>query len=210
MSQTLYYASGVLGMAPPPTFQNPNDPGGLSFVHAQEPALVLGHAALSADAPPQAMAFLAARQLAYFRPGFYTRYLVPTNTGLKAWLFAAIKLIAPQFPVSSDMEGPVKENIELLNKHFHGPHRDHLASLVTKMLQGGGSLDLRRWVLAVDLSADRAGFLLAHDLEVASELIKASEDPALPTRDRIKELVLFSVSEEYFSLRRKLGISIDS
>lgn len=210
MSQTLHYASGVLGMAPPPTFQNPNDPGGLSFVHAQNPALVLGHAALAADAPPQAMAFLAARQLTYFRPGFYTRFLVPTNTGLKAWLFAAIKLIAPQFPVSADMEGPVKENIDILNKHFHGPQRDHLASLVTKMIQSGGSLDLRRWVAAIDLSADRAGFVLAHDLEVASELIKAGDDPALPARDRFKELVLFSVSEDYFYLRRKLGISIDS
>ncbi|MDW8248277.1 MAG: tetratricopeptide repeat protein [Myxococcales bacterium] len=210
MSQTLYYASGVLGMIPPPTFQNPNDPGGLSFVHAQTPALVLGHAALAADAPPQAMAFLAARQLAYFRPGFYTRYLVPTNTGLKSWLFAAIKLIAPQFPVSPDIEGPVKDNMDLLSKHFHGPARDHLASLVTKMLQGGGSLDLRRWVSAIDLSADRAGFLLAHDLEVAAELIKAREEPTLPARERLKELVLFSVSEEYFHLRRKLGIAIDS
>lgn len=210
MSQTIYYASGVLGIAPPPTFQNPNDPGGLSFLHAQTPALVLGRAALTADAPPQAMAFLAARQLAYFRPGFYTRFLVPTSTGLKAWLFAAIKLIVPQFPVSPDMEGPVKENMDLLSKKFHGPHREHLASLVTKMLQGGGSLDLRRWVAAVDLSADRAGFLLAHDMEVAIEMVKASEDPALPSRDRIKELILFSVSEDYFQLRQKLGIAIDS
>jgi len=210
MSQTLYYAAGVLGMAPPPTFQNPNDQGGLSFLHAQTPSLVLGRAALAADAPPQAMAFLAARQLAYYRPGFYMRHLVPTGTGLKAWLFAAIKLIAPQFPVSPDIEGPVKENMESLTKHFHGPQREHLSSIVTKLLQGGGSLDLRRWVAAVDMSADRAGFVLAHDLEVSFELLKASEDPALPFRERSKELVLFSVSEDYFQVRRKLGIAIDS
>ncbi|RYE90494.1 MAG: tetratricopeptide repeat protein, partial [Myxococcales bacterium] len=198
MSQTLHYAAGVLGMSPPPTFQNPNDGGGMSFLHGQPPSLVLGHAALSADAPPQAMAFLAARQLAYYRPGFYIRHLVPTGTGLKAWLFAAIKLIAPQFPVSSDIEGQVKENVESLSRAFQGPQREQLASFVSKLLQGGGSLDLKKWVAAVDLTADRAGFLLANDLEVATELIKASEDPALPSRDRLKELVLFSVGESYF------------
>ena len=61
--------SGVLGMDPPPTFQNPNDPGGLSFLHAHAPSIVLGAAALSADVPPQAAAFIAARHLTYFRPG---------------------------------------------------------------------------------------------------------------------------------------------
>ncbi len=210
MAQTLHYAAGVLGMNPPPSFLNPNDGGGMSFLHGQPPSMVLGHAALTADAPPQAMAFLAARQLAYYRPGFYIRHLVPTGTGLKAWLFAAIKLIAPQFPVSNDIEGQVKENVEALSRAFQGPQREQLASFVSKLLQGGGSLDLKKWVAAVDLTADRTGFLLANDLEIATELIKASEDPSLPSRDRLKEMVLFSVSDPYFQVRRKLGITIDS
>ncbi|MCC6649252.1 MAG: tetratricopeptide repeat protein [Polyangiaceae bacterium] len=212
MSQTLYYAAGVLGMTPPLTFQNPNDPGGLSFLHARTPGIVLGHAALSADVPPQAAAFLAARHLAYFRPGFYVRHLVPSVTGLKTWLFAAIKLIAPQFPLSADLEGPVKENLDFISGALKGNARDNLASVVTKMLSGGGSLDLKKWVQAVDLSADRAGFLVAHDLEVATELVKAGgdEQSSLPVRERAKELVLFAVSEEYFDLRRRLGIAIDS
>jgi hypothetical protein len=120
---------------------------------------------------------------------------VPTGTGLKAWLFAAIKLIAPQFPVTADLEGPVKENLASLSKSITGPVRERLASLVSKLLQGGGSLDLKKWVAGVDMTADRAGFLVAHDMEVSSEIIK--------------ELVLFGVSEEYFALRGKLGIGID-
>ena len=211
MSQTLYYAAGVLGMTPPITFQNPNDPGGLTFLHAQTPGIVLGRAALVADVPPQAAAYLAARHLAYFRPGFYVRHLVPTGTGLKAWLFAAIKLIAPQFPVSAELEGHVKENLEALGTAFKGPTREHLASVVTKLLSGGGSLDLKKWVQAVDLSADRAGFLVAHDMEIALELIKASDDGSttMPSRERAKELVLFGVSEEYFEIRRRLGGTIE-
>lgn len=210
MSQTLYYAAGVLGMEAPPTFENTNDPGGLSFLHANHPAIVLGHAALAAEIPPQTAAFIVARHLAYYRPGLYVRHLVPTGTGLKAWLFAAIKLISPQFPISADLEGPVAENLEALTQGVKGPAREQLASLVTKLLQGAGSLDLKKWVASIDLTADRVGFLVAHDLEVATEIVKGSGEDAsaVPIKERLKELTLFSVDEKYFSLRERLGIGI--
>lgn len=212
MSQMLYYAAGVLGMAPPTSFQNPNDPGGFSFLHASTPAIVLGQAALAANVSPQAAAFLVARHVAYYRPGLYVRQLVPTGTGLKAWLFAAIKVISPQFPVSPDIEGAVQENMAALGRALVGPARDQLGSLVSKLLSGGGALDLKRWVAAVDITADRAGFLVAHDLETATEVIKASgEDAAaVPVKERLKELVLFGVSEPYFELRKHLGIGVDA
>jgi hypothetical protein len=81
---------------------------------------------------------------------------------------------------------------------------------VTKLLQAG-AIDLKRWVAAVDLSADRAGFIIASDLELAQEMIKAADEAsaALPQKERLKELVLYSVSEQYFAVRRKLGINID-
>jgi hypothetical protein len=54
--------------------------------------------------------------------------------------------------------------------------------------------------------------LLAHDLEVALALVKASEDTSIsvPSKDRAKELILFATSEDYFELRQKLGVGIDS
>jgi tetratricopeptide (TPR) repeat protein len=210
MSQTLYYASGVLGMEAPLTFQNPNDGGGVSFLHAHTPAIVLGAAALATEIPTQAAAFIAARHLTYYRPGLYLRHLVPTGTGLRAWLFAAIKLIAPAFPIAKELEGPVTENLSFIESRIVGGARDQLASAVTKLLQAG-AIDLKRWVAAVDLSADRAGFIIASDLELAQEMIKAADEAsaALPQKERLKELVLYSVSEQYFAVRRKLGINID-
>lgn len=211
MSQTIYYACGVLGMDPPLTFQNPNDGGGVNFLHAHTPAIVLGAAALAVDLPTQAAAFIAARHLSYYRPGHYLRHLVPTGTGLRAWLFAAIKLISPTFPVSKDLEGPVRDNLAVLEPTIVGAARDQLASAVTKLLQAG-AIDLKRWVAGIDLTADRAGFLVANDLELAQEMIKASDEAsaALPHKERLKELLLYGVSEGYFALRRRIGINIDS
>ncbi|WP_437291724.1 protein kinase domain-containing protein [Sorangium sp. So ce406] len=211
MSQTLNYAAGVLGLEPPLTFQNPNDGGGVSFLHAHVPAIVLGAAALQMELPTQAAAFIAARHLTYYRPGMYLRHLVPTGTGLRAWLFAAIKLISPTFPITKELEGPVMENLSVLDPIIVGPARDQLASIVTKLLQAG-AIDLKRWVSGIDLTADRAGFLLANDLELAQEMIKAADDAsaAVPQKERLKELLLYAVSEEYFAVRQRLGINVDS
>jgi hypothetical protein len=130
---------------------------------------------------------------------------------LRAWLFGAIRLIHEAFPVAAELESTVKENSQVIRPVVEGPAREQLASLVTKLLQGG-SIDLKRWVAGIDLTADRAGFLVAHDLETACEMVKASEEAsaAVPHRDRIRELTLFSVDPKYFALRSRLGISIDS
>jgi tetratricopeptide (TPR) repeat protein/predicted Ser/Thr protein kinase len=212
IAQTIYWAASVLGVTPPPTFENVNDPGGLSFLHAPEPAIVVGRSALEAQIAPQAAAFIVARHIAYYRPGLYVRHLVPTGTGLKAWLFAAVKMISPQFPIQPDLENPMRESLAALQRGIVGPTRERLASLVSKLLSSGGSIDLKKWVATVDLTADRIGFLMAHDLQVAGELIKASGDDAsaVPVKERLRELILFATSEQYFTLRAKLGLAIDS
>jgi hypothetical protein len=54
--------------------------------------------------------------------------------------------------------------------------------------------------------------LLAHDLETAVAVVRASDDEssAVSQQDRFQELVLFSVSPAYFKLREHLGITVDS
>ncbi|HEX4475364.1 MAG TPA: tetratricopeptide repeat protein [Polyangiaceae bacterium] len=211
LAQTLHYAAGVLGIELPSLFENPNDPGGLAFLHAPAPSIVLGAAALGANGTPQSLAFVAGRHLAYYRPGFYIRHLV-SATGLRSWLFAAIKMNAPQFPVAPDIEGSVNHAVAALERHITLDLRDHLARIVSRLIQSGAALDLRRWVQGVDLTTERAGFVLAHDLETAVELVRASDEStsSLTAPARLKELVLYAISEPYFKLRARLGIGVDT
>ncbi len=105
----------------------------------------------------------------------------------------------------------MKENLAVLEPVVHGPTREILASAVTKLLQSG-AIDLKKWVAAVDLTADRAGFICSNDLELSCDMIKAADEAssAVPQKERVKELTLFAVSEEYFAIRRRLGINIDA
>jgi hypothetical protein len=210
-AQTIPWAAEVLGLRAPPMLENPNDLGELSFLHAQPPSIVLGTSVVGVALPPQTATFMAARHLTYYRPGMYIRQLVPTNAGLKSCLFAAIAMIAPQFPIPADLQGSVREAHGALSQGVTGVQRDHLARIVSKLMQGDTALDLKKWTRAIDLTADRSGLLLADDLQTAVEMIRAS-DPrtsAVSTEERVEEIYRYAVSERYFEVRRKLGIAID-
>jgi hypothetical protein len=154
--------------------------------------------------------FIAARHLAYYRAGLYVRQIVPTSAGLKAWAFAAIKLITPKFPVAKDLEGPVRQALTALEAGLTPKLRDHLAQVVSKLLSDGASLDIKRWISGVDHTVDRAGFVLADDLATAVEVIRAGEDPSVQPdmTERVKDLLSFSVSEQYQDIRERLRIAL--
>ena len=209
MARTLWYAASATRIALPDVYYRDDDPGGLSFVFSEKPAVGLGKGA-QAGGPPQALAFLAGRHLAYYRGALYLRHLVPTGSGLRAWLLAAIKSAVPQFPVPADLAASVAEHQAAFKAHLPGPQQETLRSLVQKLLAAAPELDLKKWTAAVDLTADRVGFLLANDLELSTAVVRASpeEAAAVPQKDRLRELHLYAVSEPYLALRHKLGVAI--
>jgi hypothetical protein len=72
-----------------------------------------------------------------------------------------------------------------------------------------GPVDFEKWIVATELSAARAALVLAGDLGAAARVI-ASEPTAsaMPVKDRLKDLIAFSVSEDYFICRHLLGLQV--
>ncbi|MEZ4409746.1 MAG: tetratricopeptide repeat protein [Polyangiales bacterium] len=209
MAQTIHYAAGVLGLKTPTVYVKPSDDSGVSFALTDPPSLYLGSTAL-AGGPSKALAFIAGTRLAYFRQGHIVRQLVPTGTGLRAWLFAAIRAVNPSFPVSAELQAPVADALASVKQHITGAALESLTSLVQKLLAGDASLDLKRWTAGVDLTADRAGFVLSNDLVMASAVIRATPEDgqSLPHADRLRELRAYAISEEYLRLRKRLGLAM--
>jgi hypothetical protein len=193
----------------PPIYDSPHDPGGLSFLFSSPPAIGIG-AGAKAGGPQQALAFVAARHLCYYRNGHLLRQLVPTGTGLRAWLIAAIRTVVPRFPAPQTLENHVREAGTAIQQHLGGPQREALRSMTQKLLEAAPELDLKAWMTAIDLTADRLGFILSNDLKLANAVVEASpEDSAsINRKDRLRELLAYAISDQYLELRRRIGIAL--
>jgi len=209
MARTVHYAAGVLSVKPPSVHVLANHDSGLNFAVTDPPALFLGRSAL-AGGPSKALAFLAGLRLSYFRPGHQVRQIVPTGTALRAWFLAAIRAVQPYFPVSDELSATVAEHVATIKQTITGSSLDVLTSVVTKVVQSETSLDLKRWMTGVDLTADRAGFVLANDLAMSLAVVRATPEDQSPVApaDRIRELRLYAVSEEYLRLRQRIGVAM--
>lgn len=209
MARMLHYAAGVMLVPLPTVYMRPRDGGGVSILFTDPPSLGLGRGALR-DAPDQALAFMAGRQLSYFRPGHYMRLLVPTGSGLRSWLLAAVRLAQPRFPVPDALAAQVERCQLALSNNLHTPQQQALTSMIEQLLREKPELDMKRWALTVDLAADRAGFVLANSLDAAVAMVRASPpDSSLAgERERLKALYQYAVSPAYLALRKAIGVTI--
>ncbi len=68
------------------------------------------------------------------------------------------------------------------------------------------------WLEALEHSANRVGFVVCNDLAAAVGRIQAEARPVAPAsvNDRVRALLLFSVSPAYLEVRQRLGLSLDT
>jgi tetratricopeptide (TPR) repeat protein len=208
-AKTFGWAAQVLGVPSPELYVRNDVAGALVAVPAAPPASVAGQTVLTGFTP-QELTFIVGKHLAYYRGEHYIRNLFPTLNELKVMFFAAIKIVMPEFAVPPEMAQAVNQTASELVKYMQPIQRDSLRIVVQKFIEDGAKADLKRWLQAVELSSARAGLLLCADLEIAKKIIAAEPQlPGdLPPADKLKELIVFSVSEQYFALRKALGIAV--
>lgn len=209
--QAVSASCDALGLPEPPIFQNQADPGVLTFLATTPASVALGAGAFASELPQVTTNFVAGRAVAYFVPGFFLRQVLSNTTALKSWVFAAIRLVKPKFPVSADIESLVNQaSRELSLTPLPPQQREQLTDVVSKLLRSTESLDLKKWAHSVDYAADRAGLVMCQDLEHAVSLIKAipAEEGSPPVNLRIEKLITYSVSTAHLTLREKLGTGV--
>ncbi|MCB9708426.1 MAG: tetratricopeptide repeat protein [Myxococcales bacterium] len=206
-AKTFHFVSQILNITHTPRlFLRPDKPGGLVHVVADPPALLAGSSVLQGF-NPQDLTFLVAKHLTYHRPQYYLRKVLETRDELKTALLAAVKICG------TGLKDPnVDQWAQEISSRMQPVELERLRKLCKQFVDSGAVTNVKGWSQAIELSACRAGFLLNGSLEVASRLIQAeppSHPDDLPAKDKVKQVVRFSASEEYFELRKKLGIQID-
>jgi tetratricopeptide (TPR) repeat protein len=208
-AKTFGWAAQVLGVATPELYVRNDVPGALIAVASTPPASVAGQTVLTGFTP-QELVFIVGKHLSGYRGEHYIKNLFPTLNELKVILFAGVKIVMPEFTVPGEMAQAVNATATELLKHVQPVQRESLKIVVQKWMEDGAKADLKRWMQATEITACRAGLLLCADLEIAKKIIAAEPQlPGdLPPAEKMKELLVFSVSEQYFAVRKALGIAV--
>jgi len=169
------------------------------------PAIITGYTLLSGYRPVD-LAFVCGRHLTYYRGEHFIRTMYSSHTELRTLLLAAMRVVG-----MGGGDASVESTAKQLAKHMDQARLDVLKQVVRKFVDAGGRADIKRWMQATEVTALRAGLLLCDDVDTAVRMTQqiASESTAdLAPRDKVREIVIYSISESYFRLREQLGIQI--
>jgi golgin subfamily B member 1 len=214
-SKLFYYVAQVLNVPLPEVFLvEDNKAADIQLANAIEknelcPSFVVRPHLLQGKNERE-VAFLSARRLTFMRPEYYLKMLLPTNTELKVVVLTAIVMLQPRFPVPPDTVQLVQQYLPEMQKRMPPHAMEQLGLVVQKFIQAAPEINLAKWGHAVDAVSHRAGFVVSGDLEVSARMVSA--EPVTvggpQVKDKIKELVLYSISEEFFAVRAQMGLTI--
>jgi tetratricopeptide (TPR) repeat protein len=183
--------------------------GGLTNVTNQPPAVVAGQGVLSGMSPLD-LTFFCGKHLTLYRGEFFIRTIFATQTELEVILYAGIKIARPDFALPAQLQAQVMPVAQVLASKMQPMQVEVLKQAVKLFFEQGAKVNLKKWIQGVELTAARAGLLLCSELDIARKIIQA--EPQLPgdlsPADKIKELLLYSVSSKYFEARKAIGVTI--
>jgi golgin subfamily B member 1 len=207
-ARTFGWTAQVLGVPIPELYVRSDQPGGLTTLAAEPRGSEAGRAVLSGFAP-QELAFVCGKHLAGYRPELFIRNLFPAQSELTVMLFAGVMIAEPNTPMPPEVAANARVTAQALNQFLDAQARDYLKTVVKRFLQEGAKVNLKHWLAGAELTACRAALLVSGDLEIAKKIISGEPaTPELAATDKMKDLLVFSVSEDYSALRRALGVNI--
>ncbi len=212
--KVFYYAQQVLNVMPQlELFLKPDRPGGLLLANTQEKGVFVPSFVACQDLlqgrPEKELAYVIGNMLSFMRSEHYLKLAIPTISELKVLFLAGLKLVNKNFPVKGDAV-VIEQTAERMAREMDTRVLEQLAMVVQRFVSVRAEADLHKFARCVDLTGMRAGFVLCNDLETAARMVSAEPVPVggLQPKDKIRELVLYSISEEYYAVREHLGFLV--
>jgi golgin subfamily B member 1 len=205
--RTFVWSSRALGIPLPDLYLLEDVPSGIAAVPSREPVTALGPAVRTGKTVQQ-LAFLAGRHLTYYRPEHYALVFFPTLAELSSLVLAAVRLVIPGLSVPPSERG--SKVPDKLGSALTPEEKASLEAAVSALDDRGGKLDLLAWIRSVELTATRAGMLLAGDLRVATRTLKEEERAVgeLSYDAKRADLLAFVSSDAYGTLRERMGVAV--
>ena len=202
-------ACEILGVATPAIFERPTMPVPFAVAPTESPALFVSIPAAEAI-PSDLLPYLVARRIAELRPDLVAHALFPTEPELKGLLKAAMRIAVAG---GSPTPGEALKPAELALARAMLPSEiEALRGAVSLVIGNAERVEIRRWLKLADASLSRVGMLLAGDFETAWRAMQCeARAPGDLTPDEWRrEMLGFTVSDEYADLRGAIGVSIEA
>jgi hypothetical protein len=212
IGRTFHWAARVLSVAVPHLYVTDAAGKGIASVPAREPSVALGSSAVSGRSAKD-LAFLAGRQLTYFRPEYQVLLHYQTLEAMTALLLAAAQVAIPDAAVAPNDDPAAKALRVGLTRFFdqraHRDGRTALQQAMRELSQRGGAAALGAWMCSAELTAARAGLLLAGDLPTATSLARAEpgELAIVHAEGRRGDLIAFCASRAHAAIRQQVTVT---
>lgn len=203
--RAFYDAGEILGVKPPSLHVRAKMSTPFTSAMWTSPA-VLVSLDLLAGLPRAALAFLAGKAIAQNRAEILARALYPSVSELKALAATGVRL------GSLVDAGTIQDQSDavLLSAMTHDAITGLRAYSRKLNETGGATLDVKRWAELAELSAARAGMLIAGSAAAAkrANAVEGRSPADLPPKQWWGELALFATSDTYADLRQAIGVDL--
>ncbi len=171
------------------------------------PSLIAGNGATK-DASEVSMKFRAGRAVARARPENILTTVLPSASGLRRVVYGAALASNPGAELPEDVREGAKTYADEMLGHL-APARVEQLKLLSAPLLEGEAFDAKAFVEGVAYTTTRAGFVLCDSIETAAALMtrEGDEGSSVSAKERIADLIGYSVSLPYLKLRKQLGLN---
>jgi tetratricopeptide (TPR) repeat protein len=199
------HAARILNVKLPDVYAQPRRSGSLLLANCIDtgrlvPAVIVGRDMMTGYRDTEIAAAVGA-MVALLRPAYYLKLAMTTNEELEAAVAAVAQLLQRTMG-RPELEPLVSVFAPAIKASLTRPVAETLLQLVERLPD---RLDLAKWRASVDAAAHRAGFLVSGELAASAKMMALAGPRAA---QRVGELVAFSVSPAYLSLREHLGVAI--
>jgi tetratricopeptide (TPR) repeat protein len=197
----------LLGLPAPEFYAKGGVIKGIMAVNTSPVAVLYSEDAVRRATVPE-LRFMVARALAFTRPeNLLAASLTPKQ--LRTLLEAMVELAfpgGPIHPVAEEVTGLARK----LQRQIPERKQQRLLQLADQYRGLAEDLSIRDWLEGVEHTCNRAGLAFSGDLEAAVQVLKAARvvSPSGSHRSLIRELIFYSISEDYFALREALHAAI--
>jgi golgin subfamily B member 1 len=196
-----------LGMSVPEVYSKGSMVKGMMAVNTAPVAVLYQEESLGKASLPE-MRFIAGRALAFTRPEHLLASALSAKQ-LRELLDGLVELVLPGssvHPVADAVANMVKKLDDVIPLH----KRDYLIHLATQVRAQAEELSIRDWLEGIEHTCNRVGFVLSGDLGACVSVLKGARvvSPSGSNRSLIRELIFYTISEEYFKLRKTCRAAI--